>query len=44
MVEKNNWSKFCDMVGLDSYCLNEGMDEDREFTLTKEQAKELLLI
>ena len=44
MAEKYNWNAFCDIVGLDPYCLNEGMDENEEFTLTEEQAKELLLI
>lgn len=44
MLEKYNWNEFCDIVGLDPYCINEGMDENREFELTKKQAEELRLI
>ncbi len=42
--DKCNWTKFCNMVGLDYYCLNNGMPSDREFELTLEQVLELGLI
>lgn len=35
------WEKFCDFVGLDYYCVNEGMNDDEEFELTNEQYNEL---
>ena len=39
-----NWQEFCDMVGLEPWSLSEGMDPNREFELTLEQAKELELV
>lgn len=39
------WDKACDMLGLDPYCVNEGlMDSDEQLTLTVEQAKELMIL
>lgn len=36
------WDKFCDMKGLNPWCVNEGrMDSGEEFRLTKSEAKEL---
>jgi hypothetical protein len=41
ILDSGNWEEFCDMVGLDYYCIAEGMDEDREFELTNEEAIKL---
>lgn len=40
-MELGVWDAFCSMVGLSVYAMNEGMDPEREFTLTHGQAQEL---
>lgn len=42
--DKYNWEKFCDITGLSYWCLNEGMDDNLEFELTEEQAKQIGII
>ncbi len=38
-----NWTKFCDMTGLDYYCMT-WCDTESEIELTIEQAQELGII
>lgn len=38
------WSEFCDLKGISVYAMNEGMDENTEFELTPEEAKDIGLV
>lgn len=41
VMQRGNWEKFCELFGLDLWCLNEGKCySDQEFTLTEQQARE----
>ena len=41
-LEKFDFDKFCDLAGLNPYCMNEGLASgDEEITLTEEQARKL---
>ena len=44
VLEHGDWDKFCDIVGLSVYAINEGMDKNREFSLTLKQAVQLGLL
>ncbi len=44
MLDKHDWEKFCDMVGLNVWAINEGMDDTETFDLTEEQAIKLNII
>ncbi len=44
MLDKYDWDKFCDIVGLNVWAINEGMDDTETFDLTEEQALELGVI
>lgn len=41
---KGFWNKFCEITGVNYYCLNDGADENAIYKLTLEQAKECGLI
>jgi len=34
VMEHGEWDNFCEVTGLDPYCMAEGMDDNEEFTLT----------
>jgi hypothetical protein len=39
---KYDWIHACEVLGLNEWCINEGLaDENDEITLTEEQAKEI---
>lgn len=43
-LDKTDFDKFCEMVGLNPYCISEGLATGEEsYELTLEQAKELNL-
>jgi len=45
MNDKGMWVKFCEMMGLSIWCMNEGKTKSsEEFTLTETQAKKLGLV
>lgn len=45
LMDKFNWNKACEVLGLDEWCVNEGRaNSSDEITLTSEQAQELGLI
>lgn len=44
VLYNGNWELFCHITGLSEYALNEGMDENEQFYLTIEQAKEIGLL
>jgi hypothetical protein len=45
VLNNYDWDKFCEMRGLNPYCINEGLaDGDDEVTLTQEEAQELGII
>lgn len=42
LLEKHDWEKACKILGLNEWCLNEGLAKsDDEIELTEEQSKEL---
>ncbi len=41
ILDKGNWDKFCELKGLNPYCMNEGLaDSNEEVELTIEQIKQ----
>lgn len=42
--ERTDWVAACDLVGLNPWCLNEGMSGDREFVLSEKDAAALGLL
>ena len=40
-IDKGVWDRFCEIMGLNPWCVNEGMDSSTEFVLTEEQAMQL---
>ena len=45
VLDCGNFGKFCEITGLNPWCLNEGLaDGSEKYTLTPEQAKECSLM
>jgi hypothetical protein len=44
ILDKGDWDVFCDLKGLNPWCINEGLMESSEkFTLTLEEARQVRL-
>ena len=44
ILQSGDWLKFCEMKGVGEYAINEGMDDNEEFSFSKEEAESIGLL